>query len=459
MSKTISLRRLYRCITIRINNVPLIPHRMHSKTARFIHMKGNRSITTSLLGLVLLVLPLSIVLSQDLLQLSDPESVGMDENRLKRINQQMHSLVDSRQLSGVQTAVVRKGKLVHFDTYGYADFESATKLTDEAIWRIYSMTKPIVSVALMMLYEEGKFQLNDLVESYIPAFKDLTVHIGQGKIQTAKNKMQVIDLLRHTSGLGYGWGSGYVDSLYQTINQWSQPTIGDAVKKLSTLPLYYEPSMGWQYSVATDVCGYLIEILSGQSLDKFLEERIFVPLKMADTHFEVPREKVSRFITNYTTGENGVLKPLDHPSDSRYTKKVTMFSGGGGLVSTSRDYLRFCQMLINKGNWNGHRILSPKTIELMVMDHTDGITHAGGPISIPGDGLGFGLGFSVTRDLAATQIIGSEGSYGWGGAAGTFFRIDPEEDLIMLMMIQLMPYNHLNARQKFQTMVYQAIVK
>ncbi|MCH2084234.1 MAG: beta-lactamase family protein [Saprospiraceae bacterium] len=387
-----------------------------------------------------------------------PESVGMSSERLMQMNKVMHQYVDNGQLAGIQTAVMRKGKVINFDTYGYADLESNTPLQSDAIFRIYSMTKPIVSVALMMLYEQGKFQLNDLLEKYIPEFENLRVHKGNRVIEPATKKIRIIDILRHTSGIGYGWGTGFVDSLYRASNRASFKTNKDLIEGLSKLPLYFEPGTKWKYSLSTDVCGYLVEVLSGQPLDKFLEENIFEPLGMTDTHFEIPDEKDERFVSNYRKNRKGELRVLDHPSTSRYTKEVTMFSGGGGLVSTMDDYLRFSQMLLNKGQLDGKRFLSPKTIELMTIDHTKHTPYNGVGIQLPGNGFSFGLGFSVATDLADTGNLGSVGNYGWGGAAGTFFSIDPKEELIMIMMIQLMPYSHLKVRSYFQTMVYQAIV-
>ena len=387
-----------------------------------------------------------------------PESVGMSSERLMQMKKVMHQYVDAGQLAGIQTAVMRKGKIIDFDTYGAADIESDTPLESDAIFRIYSMTKPIVSVALMMLYEQGKFQLNDPVAKYIPEFKNLTVYKGNNVIEPATKTMRVIDVLRHTSGIGYGWGNGYVDSLYRGANRSQMKNNKALIEGLSKLPLYFEPGTKWKYSLSTDVCGYLVEVLSEQPLDEFLEEHIFQPLGMTDTHFEVPDDKEDRFVTNYRKDRKGELRVLDHPSTSRYTKEVTMFSGGGGLVATTDDYLRFSQMVLNKGEMNGIRFLSPKTIELMTADHTKHTPNNGVGIALPGNGTSFGLGFSVTTDLADTAILGSEGNFGWGGAAGTFFRIDPKEELIMIMMIQLMPYSHLQARSYFQTLVYQAIV-
>ncbi len=400
--------------------------------------------------------------AQPALPTASPESVGMSSARLKMMDSKMQEMVDNGQLANVQTAIIRKGKLVHFNTYGYEDVATKDPLKDNSIFRIYSMTKPIVSIGLMMLLEEGVFQLNDPLYKYAPEFKEMQVHTTGNETEAAKQPIRIVDVLRHTSGFGYGWGNpaNYVDSLYKAEgNRASFENNRAFLKGLSKLPLYHQPGEGWRYSVSTDVAGGLLEILSGMPLDQFLEERILRPLGMKDTHFEVPDEKDDRFITNYTHNKDGSLKIIDHPSMSKYCKEVTMFSGGGGLVSTTKDYLRFCQMLLNGGELNGVRLISPKTLELMTGDHTKKTPHAGGPIVLPANGTAFGLGFSVTTDLAATQQLGSMGTFGWGGAAGTYFRIDPEEDLALLMMIQVMPYNHLQAREKFLNLVYQAIIE
>ena len=401
-------------------------------------------------------------IAQPALPTANPESVGMSADRLKRLDAKMHEMVDNGQLASVQTAIIRKGKVVHFDTYGYEDLATKDPLKENSIFRIYSMTKPIVSIGLMMLYEEGAFQLNDPLHKYAPEFKEMQVHTTGTSTEAAKQPIRIIDVLRHTTGFGYGWGnpSNYVDSLYKVAGNRADFENNRAfLKGLSKLPLYHQPGEAWRYSVSTDVAGGLLEILSGQALDKFLEERILKPLGMNDTHFEVPDDKDDRFLTNYTHDKDGSLKVIDHPSMSKYCKEVTMFSGGGGLVSTTKDYLRFCQMLLNGGELNGVRLISPKTLELMTGDHTKNTPYAGGPIVLPARGTAFGLGFSVTTDLAATELLGSNGGFGWGGAAGTYFRIDPKEDLALLMMIQVMPYTHLQAREKFQNLVYQAIME
>lgn len=401
-----------------------------------------------------------VLTASNSLPTATPESVGMSSARLKTMEAKMHEYVDKGQLASVQTAVIRKGKVVQFDTYGYEDINSKDPLKDNSIFRIYSMTKPIVSIGLMMLYEEGLFQLNDPLHKYAPEFKDMQVYIGDGKTEPANRPIRIIDILRHTTGFGYGWGypPNHVDSLYKEGAKRVGTTNREFLRAMSTLPLYHQPGTGWRYSVSTDVAGALLEIIANQPLDEFLSERILKPLGMNDTHFEVPDAKDERFITNYTHKKDGSLQVIDHPSMSKYCKEVTMFSGGGGLVSTTNDYLKFCQMLLNKGELNGHRLISPKTLALMTSDHTQNTPHAGGPIVLPSRGTAFGLGFSVTTNLAATEALGSQGMYGWGGAAGTYFRIDPKEDMAILMMIQVMPYNHLQAREKFHNLVYQAIV-
>jgi CubicO group peptidase (beta-lactamase class C family) len=409
--------------------------------------------------LILLSLISSICLSQKSLQTASPESVGVSSDRLLRLDEQMHKFVDEGQLSAVHSAIIRKGKLIHWNIYGHEDIESDDKLKDNSIWRIYSMTKPIVSVAAMMLYEQGHFQLNDPLFKYIPEMKNLMVHVGNGELEQAKNPIKIVDLFRHTSGIGYGWSGGYVDSLYASVDRKSMNTNEGLVKGLCKLPLYSEPGNHWRYGLSTDVLGYFVEVLSGQPLDEYLKDHIFSPLGMNDTHFEIPDNKDHRFVSNYTTDkETGRLKVIDAPSFSPYCKEVTFFSGGGGLASTAEDYLRFCQMLLNGGQLEGKRILRPKTIELMIQDHSSHTSHHGGPVVMPTAGSGFGLGFAITKNLAYSGNTGSLGAYGWGGAAGTYFSIDPEEDLILLLMIQLMPYNHLQAREKFHTMVYQSII-
>ncbi len=392
---------------------------------------------------------------------SNADKAGMSVDRLMKLDKRMHQFVDEGQISAVHTLIYRKGQIAHSDIYGHEDIDSQDAIKENSIWRIYSMTKPIVSIGIMQQYEMGKFNLNDPLHKYIPAFKDVTVHRGNHVVEKADNEIKVIDLMRHTSGIGYGWSGGYVDTLYAAAGSRAMSKDNATfIAALAKLPLYNEPGTAWQYSLSTDVLGHLLEVISGQPLDEYLDQHIFTPLGMDDTFFEVPDDKEDRFVTNYTTNpETGKLQAIDHPSTSAYCKEVTLFSGGGGLASTTMDYLAFSKMLLNGGTLNGQTIIGSKTLELMTQDHCPDISYSGnGPVVLPAMGHGFGLGFTMTTDLAASAALGSKGAYGWGGAAGTYFRIDPEEDMIYIMMMQLMPYNHLQAREKFQTLVYQAIV-
>ena len=426
----------------------------------------------------------------------NPDKAGLSEIRLQRLNKIMHDLVDQKKIAGAQTTIIRNGSIGHYDTYGYADIDNKKPLHDDSIFRIYSMTKPIVSVALMMLYEEGKFLLTDPVHKYIPEFKNLKVHrpLFPNRLLTSRkwnmwpiNKIHyvsktkkpilIIDLLRHTSGFGYGWGPNtYVDRKYNKAKILNRKNNKEFISELSNVPLYHEPGSGWRYGVSTDVCGYLIEALSGQNLDEFLNDRIFKPLNMTDTHFQLPNNKIDRFTSNYINNipkrlrklakvfgisfnPDNSLMVVDHADSSEFSKNVTFLSGGGGLISTTNDYIQFCKMILNKGELNGARILSPKTIELMIEDHLKFIENKYGSITLPNNGTGFGLGFSVVKNIAEKKILSSKGTHGWGGMAGTFFGIDPKEDMIFILMIQLIDFNDLEISNRFQTMVYQSIVK
>lgn len=388
----------------------------------------------------------------------------MSTDRLNRIHQHFQQMIDDNKIAGMQTLVARKGKIAHFESSGYADIDTKKALDEGSIFRIYSMTKPIATVGLMMLYEEGKFQLNDPVSTFIPSFKNMKAVVRDDKshdTEPVDRDMTITDLLRHTSGLGYGWGPGnYVDSLYAvSAYRGGKRNLEQFTDAVADLPLYFQPGKHWRYGISTDIVGRLIEVMSGMTLDAYFQERIFKPLKMENTFFQVPADKVDRYTTHYRPKKEGGIEVADHPSTSAATQTVVFFSGGGGLQSTSYDYFRFCQMLLNGGELEGARLLSPKTIELMTIDHTKGITYGGGPLYYPNTSKGFGLGFSVSTDVAATENLGSEGAYGWGGAAGTYFIIDPTEELILIQMIQLRPYTHLNHRAQFHTLVYQAIIE
>ena len=386
----------------------------------------------------------------------DPAEVGMSSQRLARIAPVMQTYIDDEKLAGISTAVMRRGKLVHQECFGMANIAAEKQMNPETIFRIYSMSKPIVSVGLMMLYEEGKFLLSDPVSRYIPALSGLKVYQEEVKpinFPTQKHEITIAHLLSHTSGLSYGFNpdNDYVDGQYRDNNIWAVKNLDEFVAKIGELPLRYEPGTTWHYSVSTDMVGKLIEFFSGMTLDQYLKERIFDPLGMKDTGFEVSKENVSRFAANYSPVVPSGLKMIDDPEKSRFIAPVTFFSGGGGLVSTTGDYLRFAQMLVNEGELNGIRLLSPKTIELMTQNFIPANKESS-------PGFGFGLGFAVLQNLAAQQTLGSIGQYGWSGAANTYFWVDPEEEMVMMVWMQLMPYGKYPIANEFKTLVYQAIV-
>jgi CubicO group peptidase (beta-lactamase class C family) len=385
-----------------------------------------------------------------------PEKVGMSSERLDRIKPVMQSYVDQNKLPGIITMVARRGKIVHFEKFGNMYPDSPMSL--DAIFAIQSMTKPITSVAIMMLYEEGHFQLYDPVAKYIPEFKDLKVFSHKDKdgihVVDQIKPMTILDLLIHTSGLGYGWGNTPVDSMYNSAKL-RDGSLKDMVQKLAKIPLYYQPGTKWNYSISTDVLGYLVEVISGKPFDLFLQERIFVPLKMKDTDFYVPKEKINRVPYLYGPKDSTGIKVITIPDTSRTSKPKKYLNGGGGLFSTAKDYMIFCQMLLNKGEFNGVRILGRKTVEYMTENH---ISNDQVPTEGFYNGAGWGLGFAVSQDVVKAQIIGSNGAYWWGGAYSTFFQIDPKEQLILILMTHFSPSNYYPTNVEFVVSTYQAIV-
>ncbi len=406
----------------------------------------------------------------DTLPLTSPEQVGLSAARLARITSWMKGWVDSGKLPGMVVCVMRKGELAFAETYGKADVERNKPMRPDTIFRIYSMTKPLTSTAIMMLYEEGRFQLDDPISRFIPAFKDPRVYAGgsRGKIDSvpAEREITFRDLLTHTSGLTYGFmESNPVDALYRGKEgvdfQLAKTSLKQLVEKLATFPLIAQPGKAWNYSVATDVLGYLVEVISGQPFEKFLVEKVIKPLGMTDTDFFVPKDKHDRFAANYSAGAGGKLELLDDPGKSRYLEPRTVNSGGGGLVSTASDYLRFCKFMLNKGELDGVRLLGRKTVELMTMNHLKGdMADMGMPRFSESTyyGTGFGLGFSVTLDPAKAHILGTPGEFAWGGAASTAFWCDPVEDMAVVLLTQLMPSSTYPIRRELRVLSYQAIV-
>lgn len=398
-----------------------------------------------------------------------PETVGLSSTRLERIDQFVQrKYIDAGRLPCGLVVVHRRGETAHFSAFGMADVERKKKVAEDTIFRIYSMTKPITSIAFMQLVEQGLVALDEPVHKYIPAWKDLGVFAG-GFMQTFRTKrcerpMLIVDLLRHTSGLTYGFQeTTNVDAAYRKLKIGEiekSGTMESMVENLAKLPLEFSPGTAWNYSVSTDILGYLVEKISGQKFEDYLRTKIFKPLGMIDTDFHVHQGKEARFAACYIPTKGG-MELQDDPVKSPYLQPPSFVSGGGGLVSTASDYLKFCRMLLNGGAFDGVHIVSPKTIELMTMNHLpDGKDLPALSRSLFSEaaynGIGFGLGFSVTTDPAKTMIPGSVGEYSWGGAASTSFWIDPKEELITIFMTQLIPSSTYPIRRELRTMVYSA---
>ena len=393
------------------------------------------------------------------------ESVGMSSGRLQRIDDVMQAYIDRSEIAGAVTLVARRGKVVHFSAIGHRDAESGAPMAHDTIFRIASMTKPIASVALMMMYEEGHFQLRDPISKWLPEFANMQVAIpsppaerlgGRYKLVPAARPITVQHVLTHTSGLPNLY-RGMMQPEYIEMAGQTEPgdTVGDMLKRIATLPLNFHPGEAWEYGRGTDIVGRLVEVMSGQSLDEFLRERIFEPLEMTDTHFYLPESKLNRFSALYQPDDNGKIELTEAPTaESRFVAEPHVyFSGAGGLMSTARDYFRFHQMMLNGGELGGTRILGRKTIELMTINHI-----GDKEIWLAGPGYGFGLGYAIVTDLGQSGSPRSEGSYYWGGAYGTIFWVDPKEELIGILMAQIRPYTHINTRADMATMTYQAIV-
>ena len=413
---------------------------------------------------------------------ASPESAGMSKAALDRLeNHLKQRYIDAGRFPGTQLLVYRRGKVVHSTVQGFADLERKLAVKDDTIFRIYSMTKPLTSVAFMMLVEEGRVALDEPVHKYIPEWKNLGVFVAGTHpafvTRPPTRPMLIVDLLRHTSGLTYGFQQrSNVDAAYR------ETKIGEVIKAgtlqtmiddLAKIPLEFSPGEAWNYSVATDVLGYLIGRISGMPFEQFLKERIFKPLGMNDTDFFVPAEKAHRFAACYSADPQGGFNPLaadrkgtltlqDDPTTSSFLQPPSLVSGGGGLCSTTADYLTFCRALLNGGELGGVRLIGPKTLALMTSNHLPG------GMDLPGmsrslfseatyNGIGFGLGFAVTMRPAETLIAGSPGEYAWGGAATTSFFVDPAEELITILMTQVLPSSAYPLRRELRTMVYAAI--
>lgn len=390
--------------------------------------------------------------------------------RLERVSEHLESYVNGGRMPCAMAMVSERGREVYYFAIGSRDVERNIPITRDTVFRIYSMTKPITSVALMMLYERGHFQLDDPVHKFIPEWKDLQVYeSGEGesiKTRSAKSILTIKNLLTHTSGLTYGFMRAHpVDSQYQKKGVsagGSKRTLEGMIERLSDQPLLFDPGTRWNYSVSTDVCGYLVQLFSGRDLDVFIREEITSPLGMQDTGFQVPEHAADRFGACYQHAANE-FKLQDDPVGSRYHARPTFFSGGGGMVSTIDDYHIFARMLLDKGRGNGSQLLGRKTVEYMASNHLPG----GVDLAAMGqsrfsetsfEGIGFGLGFSVVIDPPTASVLGSAGEFAWGGAASTYFWVDPVEELIVIFMTQLLPSSAHPIRRELKTLVYQALI-
>jgi CubicO group peptidase (beta-lactamase class C family) len=416
------------------------------------------------------------------LTLASPESAGMSRAAFDRIEDHLkRRYIDAGRFPGTQLVVYRRGKLVHSAVQGYADLERKAAMKDDTIFRIYSMTKPITSIAFMMLVEEGRVALDEPVHKYIPEWKNLGVF--QAGIAPAfltrppSRPMLIVDLLRHTSGLTYGFQQrSNVDAAYREMKIGEVEkagTLQSMIEELAKIPLEFSPGEAWNYSVSTDVIGYLIGMISGKPFEQFLKERIFEPLEMKDTDFFVPAGKAHRFAACYSASPQGAmtfhaserkggLTLQDDPATSPFLSPPSFISGGGGLCSTAADYLTFCRALLNGGELSAVRLVGPKTLALMTSNHLPGgrtLPEMSRSLFSEATyhGIGFGLGFSVTLDPALTLIPGSAGEYAWGGAATTSFWIDPAEELVAIFMTQVLPSTAYPIRRELRTMIYAAI--
>ena len=408
------------------------------------------------------------------LESDHPENQGMSSIRLSTIDRAFTDYIDKGKLPGSVILVARNGKVVYHKSFGMSDLENKIPMTNDKIFRIASQTKALISVGIMMLQEEGKLLLSDSLSTHIPAYKNTKVAEKKGRkryrLVNTKRPIQIRDLLTHTAGIGYGFGPAAHLWKKADLQGWyfahKEESILASVRKMAKLPMEAHPGEAYVYGYNTDILGAVIEVVSGQSLDVFLKERILDPLGMVDTHFYLPEHKASRLSVVYNqegyklvrAEENGDDGSIEHEeSQGHYVKGPRKsFSGGAGLLSTASDYAKFLQMLLNGGIYNNHRILSRKSVELMTADHMNGDHYQG--VRFPWDwGTGFGLGFSITNDLGDRGTLGSVGEYGWGGAYHSNYFVNPEEKLLVVYFTQVIPIT-LDDHQKLKALVYQAIV-
>ena len=403
---------------------------------------------------MLCVLLSAAALSQPLPMAGRPEDVGISSQRLERVRRQMKADVESGRIPGAVLLIARNGKIASLDALGYQERRSQTPMKADSIFRIASMSKPITSVAIMILAEEGKLDIGAPVAQYLPEFKEVKVGVDNA---APKRPMTVQDLLRHTSGLTYGiFGNSPVDQLYKKSNMFASKSLAEMVAAIARLPLAHQPGEAWEYSVSTDVLGRIVEVVSGMELDQFVAARITGPLRMTDTGFYLNASQAARL----ARADSATMLSGTDP-----TAKPAVFSGGGGMLSTAGDYARFCQMMLNGGELDGVRILSPKTVALMTSDqlppaaerHTAVATLLDSFGPTPEMGTSFGLGFAVRTDPGRNPVPGSVGDFSWAGITGTYFWVDPKEKLVTVLMIQVPVTTNVPYWRQTRTLVYQAL--
>jgi len=407
----------------------------------------------SLIGLGLLSFTL-VSLAREI-PIVNPAKAGLSETKLAEVDRFMEREVADQKLAGGIVIVSHGGKIGFFRAYGLQDREAQKPMTTNTIVRIYSMSKAITTAAALNLYEAGKLGLDDPVSKYIPSFTNLMVATTNG-LRPPSRPVTIRDLMLHISGLTYGDGPEVLKEAYERLKPMESTNLAEMAEKLSRVPLAFDPGTDWQYGVGIDVLGRVIEVVSGRSLDEFLAQTIFQPLDMKDTAFSVPPEKLSRFAANYSR-TNG-LTVRDAPGESKYAKQVTFFSGGGGLVSTARDYMRFLTMIENGGTLDRHRILRPKTVKLM---SSNLLPKEAFPIYFGKEkrfGTGFGLGFAVCTEVTSWDPAAHVGEYGWDGAASTHYWLSPADKLIVVTLEQVMPYEW-DTERGVKKIIYDAIQK
>jgi CubicO group peptidase (beta-lactamase class C family) len=388
----------------------------------------------------------------------DPASLGFSDRRLQRLDAHLAAYVDDGRLPGLAALVTRHGRVAYACRKGMADIDSRTPIRDDTLFRVFSMTKPVTSVAVMMLFEEGRLLLTDPVAEYLPELAALQVYAGGSseapRLEDCRQALTIADLLGHTSGLGYGHDDHPVDRMYREADLFRRDgTIAEMVQRLGKLPLKFQPGSCWEYGISHDVLGRLVEVVSGQSFDAFLDERIFSPLGMHDTAFELSDASASRLATLYRPAEDGRIEPERSPVADCWRAPVTFFAGGEGLLSTMADWWRFATMLLQDGKFGDERLLSPRSVRLMTSNRLT--PEQMSAMWMPG--YGYGLGFGVLTDLARHSSLGSVGEFTWAGSGSTFFWVDPQEQIVALLFTQFMPSAHYTIAREFKVLMYQAL--